>query len=405
MEDINGILEKTFLSLDLDLSAQLDEKLAEYNITKSRAISLLGIEKKTFEEIIKGEAKHPSLINVLKIANFLGVDITEIIPSVLKNQSEAGIKSIQTAEKATFLAKNFDLKNLGKAGFFKNEVNNDDVDSLEKRLLLFFGFSSLKEYQVESAPLYSKTKRPFSDRMKTFWINSAYQCFRKINNPNDYDREGLKELLPKIKPYCQDLDKGLLIVCRALYGVGVTVIVQNHLTLTGIRGGTFIIDDKPCIVLTDIFRRYTTIWETLIHELSHVLFDYSIIRASIYHLTGDPDLYLIEEKAEEFSREYFCGLEDYKYIKPHIGNPFLVKRHAKELEVHPSFIYSSFRQFENLLNGKNYYKAFSEFFPPITSTLSNLKTLTWTEESLPEIANRIKADLALTSNNKYEENE
>lgn len=403
MDGINDILEKTFLSLELDLSNELQSKLDEYNISKSKAISLLGIEKKTFEEIIKGEAKHPSLINVIKIANFLDLDIHEIIPSVLKNQTEAGIRSIQNAEKATFLAKNFDLKNLGKAGFFQKDSESDDVDALEKRILLFFGFSSLKEFQNESAPLYSKTKRPFSDRMKTFWINSAYQCFRKINNPNPFDREALKELLPKIKPYCQDVETGLLIVCKALYSVGVTVIIQNHLTLTGVRGGTFVIDEKPCIVLTDLNKRYTTIWETLIHELSHVLFDFAIIKANIYHLSGDPDLFLIEGKAEEFAREYFCGLEEYKFIKPHISNPFMVRRLAKDLEIHPAFVYSSFRQFEDLLNGKNYYKAFTEFFPPIYETLKNLPSITWMEESLPEIARKIKSDLELTSILNYEQ--
>lgn len=401
MDDINQLLEDSFLALDL--TAELESKLSEYNISKSKAINLLGIEKKTFDEIIKGEAKHPSLINVVKIANFLGLDIHEVIPSILKNQSQSGIKSIHKAEKATFLAKNFDLKNLGKAGLFQKDSDSDDVDFLEKRILLFFGFSSLKEFQKESAPLYSKTKRPFSDRMKTFWINSAYQCFRKIDNPNSYDREALKELLPKIKPYCQDVENGLLIVCKALYSVGVTVIIQNHLTLTGVRGGTFVINDKPCIVLTDLNKRYTTIWETLIHELSHVLFDYALIKANIYHLTGDPDLFLIEEKAEKFTREYFCGLEDYKYIKPHISNPYLVRRLAKELEVHPAFIYSSFRQFEEILNGKNYYKAFNEFFPPVAQALNNISSVTWMEQSLPEIAQKIKQDLELTPNVNYEQ--
>lgn len=401
--DINSFLEKTFSNLELNLADELESKLSEYGLSRAKATSLLGIDRATFDEIIDGTAKHPSLINVIKIANFLELNIEEIIPSVLKHQTEAGIKSIHSAEKATFIAKNFDLKALGKAGFFKNSSTLDDVDYIENRILTFFGFSSLKEYQKETAPLFSKTKRAFSDRMKTFWVNSAYQCFKKINNPNPYDREALKELLPKIKPYCQDVENGLLIVCRALYSVGVTVIAQNQLTLTGIRGGTFIVNDKPCIVLTDLNKRYTTVWEILIHELSHALFDFSIIKANVFHLSGDPDLFLIEEKAEKFAQEFFCGYEDYKYIKPHIGNAFMVIRLARDLEIHPAFVYSSFRLFEFKLNGKNYYKAFNEHFPPATDIFKNISPVSWFEESLIRFAEKTQFDLETKTQSNHEE--
>ncbi len=402
-DEIDNYLEKTLLGLTVNLTETLNTKLEEYDLSKTKVHNLLGIEKATFEEIIEGRAKHPSLINVIKIANFLDLGIEEIIPSVLKNQSEAGIRSIHIAKKATFIAKHFDLRSLTKIGFFPETSKLDDIEYIEKRILNFFGFSSLNEYQKESAPLYSKTKRPFSDRMKTFWINSAYQCFKKINNPNQYDREALKELLPKIKPYCQDVENGILIVCKALYSVGVTVITQNQLTLTSVRGGTFIIDEKPCIVLTDLNKRYTTVWETLIHELSHVLFDFSIIKANIYHLSGDPDLFLIEEKAEKFALEYFCGYEDYKYIKPHISNHFIVKRLADQLEIHPAFVYSSFRIFEYKLNGKNYYKAFNEYFPPIGDMFRKITSVTWIEDSLNDVTENVQSELESKKITEHEE--
>lgn len=393
LTDINDYLNKSLLNLSPNLVEELDVKLQEYNIPKSRAIALLGIDKDTFDEIIEGRAKHPSLINVIKVANFLELDISEIIPSVLKNQTEAGVKSIHNAEKATFIAKNFDLKALAKAGFFPPGAKLDDVEYIEKRILTYFGFSSLKEYQKESQPLYSKVKRGFSDRMRTFWINSAYQSFLKINNPNAYDREALKELLPKIKPYCQDVENGLAIVCSALYSIGVTVISQSQPTMTSVRGGTFVINDKPCIVLTDLNKRYTTIWETLIHELSHVLFDYSIIKANIFHLSGESDLFLIEEKAQKFSLEFFCGFEEYKYIKPHIANHFLVTRLANDLEIHPAFVYSSFRQFELQLNGKNYYKAFNQYFPPVGNLFKRITPITLPANSLIDVSEKIKFEL------------
>lgn len=374
---------------ELDLKALLEKKLAEYDLSKTKVVNLLGIDKDMFDDIISGTAKQPTLINIIKVAQFLEIDIKDVIPAVLKNQSSENIGSIEKAKKATFIAKHFDIKKLSKAGFFQD---SDDTDYLVNRVLQFFGYSSVFEYESQlSTPLFSKTKRAtFTDKMKDFWIKSAYQCFKDINNPNRYDRNELKELVPKIKPYCQDVENGLLTVCKALYNIGVTVIFQNQLATTQLRGGTFIVNNKPCIVLTDLNKRYTTIWETLIHELYHALFDFDTIASMTYHISGEPDLQLIEPKAENFSREYFCGLDDYKYIAPHIKNDLIVSRFAQKLEVHKSFIYSSFRFFQDKLNGKNYWAAFTEYFPDYSIAVKGLKPVTWKEQSVSEIAENIR---------------
>lgn len=385
---IDKLLEKSFQPLEYDLKYLLDQKLSEYDLSRSKVISLLNIDKVSFEDIINGQAKQPNLINILKIAEFLEIDLNDAIPAILKNQTPENIKSISRAKKTSFIAKNFDIKKLHKIGFFDE---SDDVDYLSARILSFFGYASITDYETHLiTPLYSKTKRTFSDKMKNFWVNSAYQCFKSINNPNEYDREALKDIIVKIKPYSQDVANGLFTVCKALYNVGVTVIVQNHLTLTQVRGGTFIVDRKPCIVLTDLNKKYTTIWETLIHELHHVLYDLESIASSGFHLTGDPDLLLIEDKAEDFSREYFCGYDEYKYIKSQIHNVYLVNRHAKELEIHPSFIYSSFRQFEKKIHNKSYYGAFLEHFPDYSLAIKDLHPVTWQENSISEVSENLK---------------
>ena len=386
--NINQLLSKSFEPLVLDLKTILEEKLIEYDLSRTKVINLLNIDKNTFDDIINGTAKQPNLFNVIKIIKFLDLDLNEALPGILKNQTRENVASIRKAENASFIAKNFDIKKLTKVGFFPD---TDDVNLLTSRILSFFGFLTIEEYERKLVtPLYSKTKRTFSDKMKSFWINSAYQCFKNIENPNDYDREAFKDILTKIRPYCQDVEEGLFTVCKALYNVGVTVIIQNHLTLTQVRGGTFIVNGKPCIVLTDLNKKYTTIWETLIHESYHVLYDLETIKTTGFHLTGDPDLFLIEEKAEEFSREYFCGYDDYIYVKPHIHNAFMVERLAKDKEIHLSFIYSSFRQFEKILDNKNYYAAFHDFFPEYTQALKSLSPITWKESSLETIAKTLK---------------
>lgn len=387
---IDNLLKSVFQdeSKVLDLRQLFEDKLLEYDISKTKALNILSIDKDVFDEIISGTAKQPSIINILKISQFLEVELNEVVSAVLNKQSPENIASLEKAKKVTFLVKNFDIKKLTGIGFFRN---SDNVDELIERVLVFFGFESILEFENELAsPLFSKAKRKFSDKMKDFWVNSAYQCFKNINNTNEYNREQLKDLIVKIKPYCQDVENGLFTVCKALYNIGVTVIIQHQLVNTQVRGGTFVVNGKPCIVLTDLFKKYPTIWTTLIHELHHVLYDLEIIEKTKFHLTGDPDLFLIEEKADEFSMEFFCGLEKFNFIKNHINNRFVIERFAKEMEVHVSFIYSAFRFYQDKLYKKNYYSAYNEFFPSYALAINKVNPITWQENSLKEASLKLK---------------
>lgn len=392
--DVNALLRSLFTEETTpNVRALFDEKLSAYNLSKTKALKLLNIDKDVFEEIIAGTAKQPNLIHVIKIAGFLDMEIDEFIKIVLQNQSRENIVSIDNARKATFLLRNFDVKTLTKMGFFNSE---DDVDALIGRVLNFFGFESIKEFEEQlDEPLYSRTKRSFSDKMKDFWVKSAYRTFRVVNNPNPYDRQKLKELVVKIKPYSQDLKDGLLTVCKALYNIGVTVIFQNYLSTTQVKGATFIIGGKPCIVMTDFNKKYPTLWFTLLHELHHVIFDFETIETSNFHLTGDDDLFLIEEKADSFARDFFFTVEKFHYIKRYINNPFMVAKFARDNEIHISLVYSFFSWYQEKLYGKNYHAAFKEFYPDYLESVKKLNPVTWDDTSIKAAGQKIKEILEI----------
>lgn len=388
--DIDKLLEDIFNDdVSLDLKARFEEKIAEYGVTKTKALKLLNVDKDVFEDIINGTAKQPNLIHVVKIAEFLEINVDDFIQMVLKNQNAENISSIDRARKVRFLMKNFDVKALTKLGFFDN---TDDIDELVERVLHYFGYDSIRRFEEELVtPLYSRTKRKFSDKMKDFWVRSAYQTFRLIDNTNEYDRERLKDVIVNMKPYSQDVKNGLYTVCRALYNVGVTVIFQNYLTTTHVRGATFIINNKPCIVLTDNQKKYPTVWFTLLHELHHVLFDYDAIRTNSYHLSDDEDLFLIEEKANSFARDYFMPRANFDYIKTYIKNDYMVERFAKENEIHKSLVYSFYTWYQQELYNKNYHAAFKEHYPDYKPAISKLNPITWDEDTVREASEKIKA--------------
>ncbi len=385
--------------VEFDLVQLFENKLNETNLTKTALSKLLNIDLRNLNEILEKRG-NPSVINILKLAYFLEIDnLNEILPSILQGSVE-NIRDIETTKYATILSKHFDIKKLHSIGFFDNI---DNTQTLVTRIVNYFGYDSLYDYTNKLAdPLLSKTKVKFTDKMLKFWVQSAYRSFETISNPNDYNREALKDIITKIRPYTKDVENGLFVVCKAMYSVGVTVIVQSHLTTTQVRGGTFVVKGKPCIVLTDLNKRYTTIWETLIHELHHVLHDLDTIGNNGYHLSGNEDIFLIEENAEYFAREFFCGEEDYQQIKLHINNPFMVERFAKQLEIDKSFIYSSFRQFQKIYHGRNFYSAYNEFFPKINDTIKKLKPITWKEQSLTDVALEIKSIFELETIKEYE---
>lgn len=392
--DINKLLKSIFSEeSNINIKDVFEQKLLEYNISKTKALKLLNIDKDVFEEIINGTAKQPNLIHVVKIAEFINYDVNEFIKIVLKNQSIDNIASIENARKATFIVKNFDVKTLTKLGFFDSK---DDTDELVNKVLSFFGYKSIKEFEEQlDEPLYSRTKKNFSDKMKDFWIKSAYQTFRVINNPNEYNRERLKELIVKIKPYSQDVRDGLFTVCKALYNIGVTVIFQNYLSTTQIRGATFVINNKPCVVITDFNKKYPTLWFTLLHELHHVLFDYDLIETNSFHLTGDNDLFLIEEKADSFAREFFFSEDKFHFIRRYVNNPYMVSKFAKENEIHESIVYSFFAWYQDKLYGKNYHAAYKEFYPDYSHAIKKLNPITWDNESIAVASEKIKSVLEI----------
>jgi hypothetical protein len=126
-----------------------------------------------------------------------------------------------------------------------------------------------------------------------------------------------------------------------------------------------------------------------------VLFDLELLQKVKYHLTGEPDLFLIQEdKANQFASDYLISQEKMRYIEPLINNHLMVSRFAKDCQVHPAIIYSQF-QFRQSENGNNYWGAFKDYFPDVELAKKNLYVSNWDVESLEEASKKIKELLTI----------
>ena len=386
---INEILSNSFDEQDdRTFNSLLNEKLDSSGLSKTQFEKLAGIQRRSLDGIINKTSKQTDVVNLLKLGEFLELDLKDLMVLHFKDRPVEEIKELQDSIDITYINKFFDLKTLSSLRFINK---NDSIDVLKERICSFFGIESIYEYEKElNEALYSKTKKCFSDKMKDFWIKSSYKYFEFIDNPNDYSREELIDLIPKIKPYTQNVEKGLLTVFPALYNIGITVVFQPMLPKTQIRGATFVINNKPCIVITDLNKNYATIWFSLIHELHHVLFDMGIIERIRYHLSGEPDLFLMQEdKANEFAADYLLSKEKMRYIEKLIHNPLMVTKFARECQIHPSIIYSQYQWRQSSL-GNNYWGAFKEHFPNLELTTKHLNISNWDTESLENAAQKIK---------------
>ena len=385
---INKFLTNSFNYEGKSLEALFIEKLEITGLTKTQFEKLAGIERKSLDAILNKTSKQTDVNKLIKLGEFLEINIEELLIIHYNKRSKEEIKELQDSMDITFINKLFDLRALTTLGFTKK---NDNLETLKYRICKFFGLSSIYDYDLElNDVLYSRTKKSYSDKMKDFWIKSSYKYFEAINNSNKFERTSLIELIPKIKPYTKNVEKGLLTVFQALFNVGVTVIFQPSLPKTQIRGATFIINAKPCIVITDFNKNYATIWFALIHELHHVLYDLEIIEKTKYHLSGEPDLFLIQEdRANEFASEFLFSNEKMRYIERLIHNKLLVEKFAAECQIHPSIIYAQFQWRQSSI-GNDYWGAFKDQFPKMSAVTKNLNIANWDIEIIEETATKIK---------------
>lgn len=380
---------KSSLSSDTSdtLESQFKQRLDELEISLNQAESWLGITKKSLSNIFDGTAKTLSVTNLLKIGDFLGYSSTrQLLQAYVGSLSQEAIADLERANRAKYIVENFDLAGLKEVGFISQ---NKDFDEIESRVRSFFGLESIFDYDTSS-----KSKGNPNQKMISFWLASAREYFKKLNNPNDYDRKALVNVVGKIKPYCQDDKRGLITVAQALFKVGVTVVYQPYIPNTHIRGATMVVDGKPCIIITDLRKNYGTLWFALMHELFHVLYDLENIEAMSSHVTDEasPDLLVNEYRADEFARNYFFGPESIAYIKPFIGNHVLVKRQAEKHQIHHSIIYNNFA-WEMQRQKKNYWPLATKYSPKIDDVLQGFNRSLWEWESIAKEAVDVRETL------------
>lgn len=341
-DDINDYLDRILQSNTPSLQELFSRKIKELKIAKTTAFNLMGVHTTTMKGVLTGSQKQVDVRNLVKLANFLQLPLEQVIglyiKSVEKNFPVNGI----SAKEVSFIKENFDLAVLKKAGLIDNI---SDFEHIKNRIIARLGLRSILDYKRPTIDIAfsSGTYKPESNLSRAFWISSALASLSEINNPNDYDREALVKLFPRISWFSLNVEEGLLEIAKLLFKIGVTVIYQPPLQALRINGATFNHNGKPAIILSNHRGLYPTLWISLIHELYHVLFDWPEIKVNKYHLTDDDNDQLSvrerEQEADNFAREYLIPSNKYESIKRYMSDYEYIKQFGLANHVEPSIIY------------------------------------------------------------------
>jgi Zn-dependent peptidase ImmA (M78 family) len=394
---VNPLLNNLKMSSDVhtegeeSLRVLFERQKVEKKLSQRSIQAELDIEYRALNGILDGTQKMVDLLAISRLADFLDIPVEKAIVLLLKNLKKNFTANKEAAGKQDFILKNFDLPKLKKCGFIEN---THDFTHIEKVLVEYFGFESIYDFGKEFINVAYSSGKPTSknDMIRNFWGESATRKLKKINNPYEYDRQGLIEYIPSIRWHSTDVRNGLFQVVRELYKYGVTTIYEPYLTTLYVRGATFPVNDKPCIVLTNYTDYYPSLWFSLMHEIFHVLFDWEEIRQNRPHLSGEIDRFDKKEvEADSFAREYLFSSDKMKVVSGQLNNETFVRRYANAFDVHPSIIYANYC-WEKLNLGEDVFKYYQKYLGSAQEALVNLDP-----NAVPKIAHYEKLPVRLKS--------
>lgn len=391
-DDIDAYLDRILQSNTPSLAELFDKKLSELKIAKTTAFKLMGAHSTSMNGVLTGSKKLVDVRNLVKLANFLQLELEQVVGLYIKSVEKNSPVSNISAKEVNFIKENFDLAVLKKAGLIDTI---SDFDHIKKRIINRLGLKSILQYKKPDIDVAfcSGLFKPENNRTRAFWISSALASLSEINNPYPYDREGLIKLFPSIGWYSTDVEKGLLEVSKLLFKIGITVIYQPSLQTLKVNGATFNHNNKPAIVLCNHSGFYATLWHALIHELYHVLFDWSEIQIHKFHLTDDTNEQLSvqerEAEANRFAREYLFSSEKSEHIKPYLNDVRYVEEYGQANHVDPSIIYVYYAFDNQSTNRKAWGKA--RIFSPDINRCRKPVNWQWggeepVEEVIPQLA-------------------
>lgn len=373
--EIDKLLDRV-LSKRMDLRELFNTRLESEGLSFSAALASIKVEHRALNGVLDATQKRHDLLMLSRLADFLHIPLPDLVTSLVENLEVSFNSEVESTKKEEFIRRHFNLPYLKQIGLIDDPKN---LEHVEAEILAHFGYKSIFEYEKDSIGVaFSSGKRKSKTTFeKEFWANRSLKVLKGINNFFPYDRDKLKEYIPKIRWHSTNIRRGLFQVIRDLFKLGVIVILRPYDSKLYARGATFNVNGKPGIVLTDYSRYYPTMWFALLHELHHVLFDWEEIVDLSYHITGELDLFSKEEaQADEFAANMLLQESKMQQVAPHIDNKTFVDEFARVNQIHPSIIYIRYCWDRQEID-KDVWANYQHFIPGLSEAMPALPGNPW----------------------------
>lgn len=286
----------------------LEEKLQEMNMGVKEFATRVSKPEKTIIAVLKGKS---SITPDMAVA----FEMVTKIPTYMwlrhqKSYDEfiARKKREATLKEGMRWAKKFPVAEITKLGWF-SDINNsaEDPKNIVDTLCTFFAVSSPKGWEdfylnqrlrVAFRITLSKACNPYA---LSAWLRRGEIQAGEMSTNVKYTSKLLRGILNEItqirKSESEDYKSTLI---SLLSQAGVKLIFTDTLSSAPVKGCTRYIYGVPCIQLAKDFESKSDFWQTLFHEIGHILLHgkKDIFMENVNYGDKDPEK---EKEADEFA--------------------------------------------------------------------------------------------------------
>jgi len=243
------------------------EEIEARGWTQEVLAEVLGVSPRLVNEVIVGKRRvTPETARALGEAFGTSAVLWMNLESTYRLSQTKGVDD--AVARRSRLYDEYPLKDMIKRGWVEK---SSDIDTLEERVLGFFGISEVGETPATFAHAAKKSTSYEAPTMaQCAWLLRARDLASSVS-ANNYTETRFKKSLERLKALLQDIGQ-LAEVPKVLADGGVRLVLVEQLPGTRIDGAAFWLNAKsPVIALSLRFNRVDGFWHTLLHDLRHIL--------------------------------------------------------------------------------------------------------------------------------------
>lgn len=197
---------------------------------------------------------------------------------------------------------------------------------------------------------HERTDRPNDRHALMAWTARVMETARRIRSRGRYERGCLSREALRGLVHLSTLSDGPRKAQEYLLRYGITLVIVEHLPRTRLDGAVFFMTpDRPVIALTLRYDRIDYFWFTLLHEIGHLVRDFSDDAEGFFDDldssgANDPR----EVAADAFACDTLISPAEWKRSPVrNASNPALVCDLASRLGIHPAIVAGRVRRERN----------------------------------------------------------